>query len=147
MSQVSGYDYTSAPATLGLKFDVRPDVVMSFAAEGAVNFGRAVMRGTNLAKQCLHSDGTSFLGVALQTQARENDGVSNGYKDKDTVSVLTQGAVWVESAAADIVPGTAAYLVTAAGAGTFTNVDTDNLLVGKFLTAGGVGSLVAVELN
>lgn len=139
MSQTQDYGYSLDKGQAGQKYDIRPDTVMSFAAEGAVDFGAPVMRGTDPEKQCETSDASSFLGIALFTQATEED----GYLDEDAVSVLTNGAVWVESGADTIVTGETAYITSA---GAYTNVSTDNLEVGTFLTGGDTGDLVVVEI-
>lgn len=143
MSQTTGYGYTQTSAQAGQKYDIRPDVVQSFAAEGVVAFGAPVMRGTNPEKQVELSDATAFLGVAVFTHTVENDGTATGYADKDTVSVLTEGAVWVVSSVDTVVAGEVAY-VTSAGA--YTNIEGTNLAIGTFLTSGDTGDLVVVEL-
>lgn len=139
MSQTQAYSYALEKAQPGQIYDIRPNTVQSFAAEGVVPFGTPVMRGADPEKQCLTSDATAFLGVAVFTQASE----TGQYEDKDTVSVMTDGAVWVTSSVDTVVAGTSAY-VTATG--TVTNVSTSNLLIGEFLTGGDTGDLVVVEL-
>jgi hypothetical protein len=144
MAQVAGYDFALDKAQAGQKFDIRPDVVQSFSAEVAIEPGQPVRRGTNPETQVLVGNATAFLGVALFTHASEQ-ALAGGaeYAIGDTVSVLTQGAVWVTSSVASVVAGTTAY-VTAAGA--WTNIEGSNLAVGTFLTGGGSGDVVAVEL-
>jgi hypothetical protein len=140
MSQTQAYGYNLDKAQAGQKYDIRPDVVASFAAEGAVAFGAPVMRGTNPETQVEVSDASDFVGIALFTQATE----AAGYLDKDTVSVLTHGAAWVTSGVANVVAGETAYVTSAA---VYTNVEGTNLAVGTFLTSGGSGDLVVVELR
>ena len=50
MSQTS-YDLNMAAGVAGMKVDMRPDRVESFAAEGAIDFGKFCSPGTNAAKQ------------------------------------------------------------------------------------------------
>lgn len=139
------YGYSLGVAQAGQKYDIRPDVVMSFAAEGAIVPGAPVMRGTDPDKQALVSDASGFLGVALFTQAMENS-LSAGaaeYGDTEVVSVLTQGAVYVTASVDTVIGGETAY-VTAAGE--FTNVEATNLAVGEFLTSGDTGDLVVLSI-
>lgn len=139
------YGYSLGVAQAGQKYDIRPDVVMSFAAEGAIAPGAPVMRGTDPDKQALVSDASGFLGVALFTQAMENS-LSAGtaeYGDTEAVSVLTQGAVYVTASVDTVIGGETAY-VTAAGE--FTNVEDANLAVGEFLTSGDTGDLVVLSI-
>lgn len=139
------YGYSMAVAQAGQKYDIRPDVVMSFAAEEVINPGQPLMRGTDPEKQVLVSDASGFVGIALFTQAMENT-LSAGtasYQPTTTVSVLTQGAAYVESAVDTVVAGETAY-VTATG--TFTNVEGTNLTIGQFLTSGDTGDLVVLKI-
>ena len=99
MSQTNAADYGNiAIATAGQKVDLRNDTITSFAAEGAVPFGLAVKRGTDPEKQCLvvDADTDTFLGVAVKTHTIVQTGDTAQYEDTDTVSVLEQGAVYVE---------------------------------------------------
>lgn len=144
-TDAASYGYTLPKAQPGQKYDIRGDVVQSFAAEAALSFGQPVMRGTDPGKQVVLSDASAFVGVALFTHAKEQDrdtGVAS-YAIGDTVSVLTSGAVWVTSGADTIVAGETAY-VTAAGA--YTNVATAALEIGTFLSGGDTDDLVAIEL-
>lgn len=146
MVQLAGtYGFELNVAQAGQKYDLRPDWVMSLAAEEAILPGQPVSRGTDPEKQALVADATSFVGVALFTHTLEQAFPAGGasYAIGDSVSVLTKGVVWVESSVAGVVAGENAY-VTATGE--FTTVDVANLLVGKFITGGGVGDLVALEL-
>jgi hypothetical protein len=104
-------------AFLGLLDGVaNPQNVISLAAEGAVGIGRAVERGTVPAKQCkVAGTAAAAIGFALHDHAREQSaaGVVQ-YADKETVSVLTQGRLWIETDDA-VVAGAAANLVIAGG--------------------------------
>lgn len=149
MSQASVSDYGNiAKAEAGQKYDIRPDVVTSFAAEGAVPFGLAVTRGTNKDKQCdvIDNAADSFLGVALKEHTVVQTGDTAQYEDTDTVAVLEQGACWVE-VTSDVAAGAAAYVDVANGK--FTDVATDNLAVpgGKFITTATSGNLAALAIN
>ena len=92
-------------AIVGMKADLGRDFVSSYAAEGAIKYGRFCSLGTDKEEQVilpvLAADITSIKskrGVALQSHARENvqDGLDPQYADKETVSVLEEGGVYVE---------------------------------------------------
>ena len=92
-------------ALIGMKANLGPDFVSSYAAEGVVKIGRFVSLGTDKEEQvlvpALAADITSLLakrGIALQSHARENaqDGLDAQYEDKATVSVMEKGMVYVE---------------------------------------------------
>jgi hypothetical protein len=90
-------------ALVGQKYDLSPDTVSSYAAEGRVPFGRYAVLGTDKNLQCkLPAAGELTLalkrGVALQSHAMENiqDGLLPGYEDKRPVSIIELGKVYVE---------------------------------------------------
>lgn len=146
MVQLTGtYGFELTKAQAGQKYDIRPDWVMSAAAEVDINPGQPVQRGTDPEKQVLLGNAASFYGVALFTHTLEQAFPAGGasYAIGQTVSVLTKGAVWVTSAVDGVVAGAPAYVTDG---GTFTPELTDNLLVGKFITGGGEGDLVVLEL-
>jgi len=150
MSQTTAASYgTLEKAVAGGKYDIRPDVVSSYAAEGVVPFGRAVKRGTDVDKQCevIDADTDSFLGVALQTHTVVvPTGGTPQYADEDTVSVLEEGACWVEVTSA-VAAGAAAYVDVASGK--FTDVATDNLAVpgGSFETSAALNGLAVLKIK
>ena len=117
--------------------DISDTTIDSFAAEGEIGFGIAVARGTNKQKQVIPFAGTGFVGISV---FEHNE---NGlYKDKDSVSVMTSGRIYVTTAAT-VVSGTPAYAENATGA--ITNVSTAATAIGKFLTSG--TGIVVLELN
>jgi len=110
----------------GLIYDIGNTNIDSFAAEGEVQHGRFVSRGTDPQGQCLLG-GASAIGVSIR-HASENDYqqaaiVAGKYKDEETVAVLREGYIWAEF---DAINGTldaavtinASGQVVAAGAGT-----------------------------
>lgn len=151
MSQTTAASYgsTLTKAEAGAKYDIRPDVVSSRAAEEAIPFGRAVTYGTNPDKECQVVDaaGDKFLGVALKQQTIVvADGATPGYAQYDTVSVLEEGAAWVE-VTSDVAAGAAAYVDVSNGK--FTDVSTDNLAVpgGTFETSAVSGGLAVLKIK
>ena len=162
MSQTNGYEFTLDKAQAGQKAGLDFDHVESFAAEGAVPFGRGVVHGTNPEKQvAVPADDTGiFAGISVFTHSREqtlNQDATMGeqfsggaqYRDKDTVSTLRKGRIYVLVTAA-VEAGEDAYVdvLTEGEEGKFTNVDTDNLATGGvFRSAADEGELAIVEVN
>lgn len=124
-------------ALSGQKYDLSPDTVSSYAAEGRIGFGRYAVLGTDKDLQCkLPAAGELTLllkrGVALQSHAMENiaDGLAPGYEDKRPVSIMELGKVFVECEEA--VVATDAVLVR-------TAVDGGNDQLGIFAATAGTG--------
>ena len=149
MSQTTAASYGNiAPAVAGGKYDIRPDTVVTRAAEAALPFGVGVTYGTDSDKQCkiVSSAGNTFYGVSLFQQTILPSGGANQYAAKDAVSILTSGAVYVE-VTSDVAAGAAAYVDIANGK--FTDVSTDNLAVpnGKFEKAATSGNLAVLVIK
>lgn len=149
----TSYDLTQEVGVAGQKADAGFDRVESFAAEGAVPFGRAVIRGTadNQAEVADSAEG-EFLGVAIRTHTQEQDFPEGGaeYRDEDTVSVLTDGVIFVETLDDNTDAGDLAYVDVTAGddQGKFTTSDDGTLgPVGKFLTSGDENEIVQVRVD
>lgn len=140
----NSYGYSLAPAQAGQKYDIRPDVVTSLAAEVEIAPGQPVKRGTDPEKQCVLADANGFGGVALFTHAMESPRDNSGavYKPTMTVSVLTQGAAYVK-VAADVTAGENAFVTTAAE---FTNAEDTNAAAGEFLTSADTGDLAVIQV-
>ncbi|MFC3227339.1 hypothetical protein ACFOGJ_08870 [Marinibaculum pumilum] len=150
-----GFDLEVAQA--GQKYDLSYDQVDSFAAEGAVPFGVAVVAGTDPNQQVALVETASdvFRGIALFTHTREQGfnraatPASTGaqYLDTETVSVLSRGRVWVK-ASGNVTAGALAYADLATTFNdSFTVTSTDNLKVGRFHTSGSDGELVVLEVD
>ena len=117
--------------------DISNSVIDSFAAKGEIGFGIAVARGANRQKQVVPFAGTDFVGISV---FEHNE---NGlYKDKDSVSVMTSGRIYVTTPVT-VAAGTTAYAVNATGV--ITNASTAATAIGKFLTSG--TGIVVLELN
>lgn len=119
----------------------------SYIAEGVIEFGVALKRGTDKQKQVLTwADAITVpvVGIAVFSHqgSRALFATSANYQINDSVSVMTKGRVYVTTAL-NVVAGDLAYVTATTGA--FTNVATNNLLVGKFLTSG--TGLVKLEIN
>lgn len=149
MAQLTYGDMIAGQA--GQRVDMTQGRVRSFAAEGAIPFGRGVVAGTG-DDQCTLPTSASdrFLGVSMFTHAAEQDATGFAqYLDTSTVSVETESPIWMESVAT-VVAGESAYVIVTAGddQGKITNSATGTIgPVGKFESAGGDGDLVSVLID
>jgi hypothetical protein len=150
MSQTTAASYGNIEAAeAGAKYDIRPDVVTSRAAEEVIPFGSAVTYGTDKDKQCELVDNAAdvFLGVALKLQTIVvPTGGTPQYAVSDTVSILEEGACYVE-VTSDVAAGAQAYVDVSNGK--FTDVSTSNLIVpgGKFFKGATSGGLAVLTIK
>ena len=130
MVQLTGYSYTDKARGLpGGVADMSNHVIDCYAAEGTIQFGAGVQLGTDPQKQRAPFAGGTFAGVAIM---RHNE--AGEYADGDAMDVMTDGRVFVDTLAVDVVAGETAYIVDASGV--WSNVATDATAVGKFFTTG-----------
>ena len=118
MSQTSVSQYGAA-GFAGLLADNGVNNIMSYSAEGAVSFGIPVVLGTNKERQVVAVGtgagqgalcyGISVSGIVEQTSA----GVA-AYADKETVGVIKEGRIWVNTDDA-VVAGAVANLKLSSG--------------------------------
>jgi hypothetical protein len=119
MSQTSVSLYQAA-AFNGMLADLSDNDIISRAAQGAVGIGRAVVLGTNREKQVVQAStsvgqGALVVGFALHDHAREQSSAGLvQFADKETVNVLKNGRMWVETNDA-VVAGSVANLHLATG--------------------------------
>jgi len=163
MSQTGNYGFSLDAAQAGQLAGMDYDHIESFAAEGAIPFGRGVIFGTDATKQvAVPADATgTFAGIAVFTHSQEQglDETANlgqeyttgaEYRDTDTVNVLRRGRVYGELTEDGVTAGETAYVdvSTSGEEGKFTSVSTDNLATGGvFRTGGDTGDLVIVEIQ
>lgn len=91
-----------------------------------------------------------FLGVAVfvQTGGKDYGAGTSGWKNKDSVSILRSGRIWVPVESSVKANGKA-YVVTG-GAGTkgnFTDVSTSNYDIGGYFTSNPAGGLAVLEVR
>lgn len=142
-TNLSSYGFRLDVAQAGQIYDLSDHVIDSLTATADVAFGAPVEQGaSDEVGATLNALTDNFVGVAVFTQAVENDGSRTGYKNKERMSVMRKGRVWV-TVAANVTKEADAY-VTAAG--TF-NVTTTGIKVGKFLTTTSNGGLAVLELS
>ena len=145
MSQnnLADYGFKLTVAQVGQLYDLTGNTIDSLTATADVPFGAPVEQGaSDEVGSVLNALTDNFVGVAVFTQAVENDGVRMGYKAKERMSILRKGRIWV-TVAANVTKEADAY-VTAAG--TF-NVTNTGIRIGKFLTTTSNGGLAVLELS
>lgn len=87
----TNYGRKQNQANIGMIADNRLTHCDSYCAEGAILFGAPVQRGTNPVEQVKQlTTGGTFFGFAPLTASI----ISDGYADKDSVSVMRKGALW-----------------------------------------------------
>lgn len=155
MSQTSVTQYGAA-GFAGLIADSMFTDKMSYSAEAAVPFGVPVQLGTNKERQVkvlTTSVGQAALAVGISVATQAVEQTSAGvvvYVDKDTVSVMKRGRIWVTTNDA-VVAGAVANLVLANG--TFTDevvaagIEAFTQFSAKFITGTTAAGLAIVEIN
>ncbi len=147
----------SAPAIPGMVDGVGPHLTRSYAAQGAIAPGRAVVLGTNPAKQVAQAStatgqGALVVGFAIHSYVVEQD--ANGlvqYADKGSVPVRNFGRLWVNTQKA-VAAGSVARLHLASGS--FTDaaasagvVEDITQLNVRFVTSTTAAGLAIIEIK
>jgi len=152
MAQLS-YDFNIKQAVQGMLADSTPNVVDSYAAEGNIDFGLALVYGTDAAKQVkIPVASAAFVGASVYDMVHEQDDAGNAYyRDTQTVSVLRRGRIYVPTTVA-VAAGEAAYFIHTGGdEGKFRNdADTGNadlVPTGVFRSNTNPEGLAILEIN
>lgn len=153
MVQLS-YDPSMAIAQAGQPVDSRPILIVSRAAEGTIPFGKALMDGTSVGKQVkVMTDKTkAFRGIALFSHEKHTPRTGDSaYEDKDAISVVRKGYVYVPVTEA-VAAGDRAYVdcsnADATKRGSFCKTATNNVDTGTtFCTAAKAGGFAGLEIN
>lgn len=101
MSQLAYTQYQNA-GVRGLLYDLVGHDTFSYSAQGAVQMGVPVMLGTNKERQvipAITAVGTGALVVGISIMQFDAEQAVDGtiqYADKETVSVLKKGRIWVD---------------------------------------------------
>ena len=151
MSQTTMSQYGAA-SVAGLLDGVGPRNVRSYAAKEIIPVGFPVKLGTSADKEVLKATaGAGVIGFSIHDQAREQTSAGAvQYAATETVSVLTQGRMWVMTdkavaagATANLktASGTLTDAVVAAGIEAFTQISV------KFITATSAAGLALVEIK
>jgi len=141
-----------AAAFKGMLDGIGSHQVRSYAAEEIIPLAYPVKLGTDPAKQVLKTTtGALAVGFALHDHAREQSsaGVVQ-YAAKETVSVLTQGRVWVMTSDA-VVAGAVANVTVADGtltdAAVAAGIEAFTQFTARFVTATTGAGLAIVEIK
>lgn len=141
-----------APGFAGLLDGIGPKNVRSYAAEEVIPVGHPVRLGTNKEQEVLKATtGANTIGFSLHDHAREQ--TSAGlvqYAATETVSVLTQGRLWVKTTGA-VTAGDTANLTTATGALTnaavAAGIEAFTQISVKFITSTTAAGIAIVEVK
>ena len=151
MSQTTMSQYGAA-GVAGLLDGVGPRNVRSYAAKEIIPVGFPVKLGTDPAKEVLKATaGAGVIGFSVNDQAREQTSAGAvQYAATETVSVLTQGRMWVMTDKA-VAAGATANLKTASGtltdASVTTGIEAFTQVSVKFITATTAAGLALVEIK
>lgn len=141
-----------AAAFNGMLDGIGPKNVRSYAAEEIIPVGFPVKLGTSPDKEVLKATaGAGVVGFALHDHAREQTSAGAvQYAATETVSVLTQGRMWVLTSDA-VVAGATANLTVAGGtltdAAVAAGIEAFTQISVKFLTATTGAGLALVEIK
>ena len=124
----------------GFLVDGGPRQIDSCSAEGTVTAAKAVIFGTADKRVKPWAASSKVAGVALARTVHEGNILS--IKDKESVSLLKKGKVWVKVAEA-VTHGDLAYF----GASGWTKTSASNDLVGKYITIAAANGLAQLEVN
>ena len=124
-----------ALARAGLLYDSHSaKTIQSKLAEGVINFGRAVVLGTDPERQvkATTSAADTFVGAIVHDHARESQPGSDPAEigDEGSAAVITLGPIWVETFET-VVPGNPVSVEVAAGSANmkFGTDPTGNIVV------------------
>ena len=151
MSQTTMSQYGAA-AVAGLLDGVGPRNVRSYTAEEIIPVGFPVKLGTDPAKEVLKATaGAGVIGFSIHDQDRQQTSAGAvQYAATETVSVLTQGRMWVMTSDA-VVAGATANLTVADGtltdASVTTGIEAFTQVSVKFITATTAAGLALVEIK
>lgn len=116
----------------GLVYDGSPKTIDSFAAEGSIPSGSLLIRGTDPGSQvkavAATEDAANIFGIACFEYKAAKDGVL--YQDKQTVSVMRSGRVWM-NVSGTVTPGTLARMAIVDGVVTLTSDTTGTTAIAK----------------
>jgi len=153
MAAQTSYGFGFAKGVAGGLFDLSHHEVVTRQAEGSVQFGLGVVKGTNAGTDVKLPESTSavedFEGIVVHNSVMAELDMKNNLEieDKRTVGCLVEGKIWV-SITPDTTPEykAKAYLVNSGDdAGCFTSNSTKGIDVGaKFGTAADSDNGIAV---
>jgi hypothetical protein len=155
MTQLA-YSQYGAAALKGMLFDLSDYLTQSFAAQGTVAPSQPVTLGTNKEKQCVQQTGAVGQGALVIGFAMANTDMEQSaagvvqFADKESLSVLKRGRMWVETSAA-VTAGNVANLTLATGkltdAAVAAGIEAFTQIRVRFLTSTTGAGLAAVEVT
>lgn len=134
----------------GMKANVTVDVCDSFAAEGEIDPGEAVIRGTNPNEQVkavtTAADIAKIVGIVVHTHKEPNSG-GKYYAEGDSVPIMTGGDIYV-LAADDVTAGDVVTVKIENGAGVFSTGSNGTAVAGMtYMESGAAGEIVRVRIR
>ncbi len=133
----------------GMKADSTTHVIDSFCADGGINPGDVVIRGTadGTAKAAASAaDGKNGIGIAVHVH-REVPVSGKYYEDGYSVPVMTFGDIYV-TAGGDVAAGDKAEITVTNGETKFIKTSGTNTVPGVvFLDAGSDGDIVRIRVR
>lgn len=141
----------------GLIYDLSAHDTFSFSAEAPVLIGGPVILGTNKERQCKTpstavGQAALVVGVAMLQYDFEQTGNTPAlyYADKETVSTMKEGRIWVNTSAA-VTAGNVANLNLATGKFTDSvvgaGVEAFTQMTARFLTSNTAAGLAVLEIQ
>lgn len=99
MTAQTSYTIYQAKAYAGQLVDLGPSVRISRSAEGDIDFGVVVGRGTDSVNQCVPGNGGALIDIlGITYRSLEREGAANTgaikYAEKETVGILQQGYIY-----------------------------------------------------
>ncbi|MDF1599715.1 DUF2190 domain-containing protein [Mesorhizobium sp. YIM 152430] len=116
------------------------DISMNVETAAGIGFGKVAVQGTADNQIRVSAASRAFRGVTVLDTTQLQD----SYPQYATARVRTKGPIVVTAAVA-VAAGAPAYYVPASGA--FTNVETDNTLVGTWETTTSGAGLAVLNLS
>ena len=154
MSQTSVSQYGAA-GFAGLLADNGTFNTMSYSAEGAIGFGVPVVLGTNKERQVVAvgtgvGQGALAVGISVSGIVEQTSAGVAAYADKDTVGVIKEGRIWVNTEDA-VVAGTVANLKLSNGKFTdeavASGMEAFTQFSARFITGTSGAGLAIVEIK
>ena len=141
--QPNWYGYEDAKGFPGMKATSAVDTVESFAAEGEVQPGTFVTRGTDAGKQVKAIGSVSDVPVGIAVHTHHEPGAV--YSDGETVPVIVNGEVYVEVSGA-VTAGGAVYIDATGKIGGATLTDGAAVTNTQFMESAADGEIARVRI-
>lgn len=141
--QPNWYGYEDAKGFPGMKATSAVDTVESFAADGKVQPGTFVTRGTDKDNQVKAISSTSDVPVGIALHTHHEPGTV--YSDGDTVSVIVNGEVYVEVSGA-VKAGEPVHIDATGKIGGATLANSVEVLNARFMESAADGEIARVRI-